>query len=71
MIKNKCPTEHVHRKAPYNDGHRLFIAFILNGLYGSLGNIEAQIGCLDRCNNNIILRKAFGPNEYLNSPKNM
>ena len=31
--------------------------------------IEAQIGCLDRCNNSMILRKAFGPNEYLNSPK--
>ena len=42
-----------------HDGHHLFISFILNVIYRSLGNIEAQIGCLDLRNRNISLRKAF------------
>ena len=32
-------------------------------------HLSPNMRCLDHCNNSIILRKAFGPNEYLNSPK--
>ena len=58
-------------KLNLHDGHCLFIAFIFNGLYGFRDIIEAQIGCLEFCNSNISLRRAFRPYEYLESHKNM